>query len=82
MRLIWARTKAEYFCAEGLTRFLIIRNDLPVVSIVADPVRNLRLRGKARRVGKAQACPPIHAVLMMVGTLSLCPPYATLRATA
>ena len=46
MPVIWVRTKAEYFCAEGLTRFLIIRSDLPVVLIVADPARNLRLRGK------------------------------------
>jgi len=26
-------------------------------------------------VGKAQACPPIHTVLVMVGTLSPCPPH-------
>jgi hypothetical protein len=29
MRLIWVRTKAEYFCFRGLTRFRKIRNDLP-----------------------------------------------------
>jgi hypothetical protein len=31
--LIWARTKAEYFSIPGLTRFLKIRSDLPVVSV-------------------------------------------------
>src|SRR5262245_35595147 len=30
MRLIWVRTKAEYFWIAGLTRFRKIRSDLPV----------------------------------------------------
>src|SRR6476659_11417208 len=28
--LIWVRRKQKYFCKRGLTRFLIIRSDLPV----------------------------------------------------
>src|SRR5436190_15936301 len=33
MRLIWVRTKAEYFSIRGLTRLRIIRSDLPRVVV-------------------------------------------------
>jgi len=46
MRLIWVDAKAEYFYAEGLTRFLKIRSDLPEGGFVADPAQDLRLHGK------------------------------------
>jgi hypothetical protein len=59
MRLIWADAKAEYFCMEGLTRFLKIRSDLPVVLLCRRPAQDLHLPGKQispqrrRAVGKA-----------------------------
>ena len=46
MRLIWADAKAEYFCAEGLTRFLKIRSDLPVVLFCRSRASRLRFREK------------------------------------
>jgi hypothetical protein len=45
MRLIWVRTKAEYFSIPGLTQFLKIRSDLPVV-----PSRRTRLRLRAKQI--------------------------------
>jgi hypothetical protein len=53
MPVIWPRTEAEYFRAEGLTRFLKIRSDLPRSQIVARisscDMRDRRLRHPAYR---------------------------------
>ena len=38
MRLIWVRTKAEYFSIPGLTQFLKIRSDLPVAPVDRTPL--------------------------------------------
>jgi len=61
MRLIWVDAKAEYFCAEGLTRFLKIRSDLPVVLILSQTLCGIcacaasKSARSARIVGWAKA---------------------------
>jgi hypothetical protein len=46
MPVICVRTKAEYFSMPGLTRFLKIRSDLPVVPVCRSRASRLRLRAK------------------------------------
>ena len=53
MRLIWVRTKAEYFSIPALTRFRKIRSDLPVVPIVCRPSHEATLVREANRIGEA-----------------------------
>src|SRR5438128_11805720 len=43
MRLIWVRTKAEYFSIPALTRFRKIRSDLPVVPVLSHSLPPHRL---------------------------------------
>jgi hypothetical protein len=80
MRLICVRTKAEYFSIPGLTRFLKIRSDLPVVP-VGRTRHKIALARKANqsavgRVGKA------HLAARSVmddghAAIAPCPPYET-----
>jgi hypothetical protein len=49
MRLIWARTKAEYFSIPGLTQFLKIRSDLPVVPVGRTRLHKLALACNANQ---------------------------------
>jgi len=78
MRLIWVDAKAEYFCAEDLTRFLKIRSDLPVVLICRRSCTESALARQAnqpavRRVGKAQACPPLPSTVPDGGLSAIAP---------
>src|SRR5258707_3279648 len=84
MRLICSRTKVESFSIPGLTRFLKIRSDLPVVPVGRRPQHEVALAHEAnqsavRRVGKAQACPPSSRTIgdrWLAREARLCPPYA------
>ena len=59
--LIWVRTKAEYFSILGLTRFLKIRSDLPVVLVGRTGCARLPLHAKqisSQSVGWAKRAHP------------------------
>jgi hypothetical protein len=50
MRLICVRTKAEYFSIPGLTQFLKIRSDLPVVPVGRTRLHKIALACKASQI--------------------------------
>ena len=55
MRLIWVRTKAEYFSIPALTRFRKIRSDLPVVPVLSHSLPPHRLCERSEAIHSA-AC--------------------------
>jgi hypothetical protein len=54
--LIWVGGEAKYFCKRGLTRFLIIRSDLPVVPICGSPMPGFDLPWRANQSGRIRHC--------------------------
>jgi len=84
MRLICVRTKAEYFSIPGLTLFLKIRSDLPVVPSCRRLRHKLRLRAKqisSQSVGWAKRKRAHHheACSVMDGGHGASAPLPTLR---
>jgi hypothetical protein len=56
MQLIWVRREAKYFCKRSLTRFLKIRNDLPVGLICRSRMQKFDLPW--RQISKQQDVSP------------------------
>jgi len=50
MRLIWVRTKADFFWFRALTWFRKIRTDLPVVPVCRRPLREIALVREANQL--------------------------------